>query len=546
LILASFLLMLLPGVGHSACLSGTATPQLLDVSSQLMQADSPRVREALRRLYQAEPGTLLWSVEGRPTSQAAAIVAILENAHDRGLRPGDYDAATRRSELTALTLHPGAPVEARSFDVSLSRSVLRLLEHLHMGRVDPRKLGFDIPESHADLDLAALIIGVSQSPDVSATVAGAEPRYVGYVRLASALKRYRGHAQNPDLRPPPQRSTTLRPGDLYPDAPSLRRLLVAFGDLPPHSPIARDSTGAELYAGAMVEAVKSFQRRHGLSQDAQVGPATMAQLRVPIADRVRQMELTLERWRWLPDHPPSRYIVVNIPAFRLALFEDDPTAGRPELTMNVIVGQAGARRTPIFTNVMREVVFRPYWDVPLNIARNELLPIIRRNPAYMERNAFEIVRGGDEGATIYRPTAANLDLVAAGILRIRQRPGPSNALGLVKFVFPNRYNVYMHDTPTKSLFDQVRRDFSHGCIRLGEPAELAVAVLRGQPEWGAAAIESAMSGTRTQRIRLARPVAVYVLYATAIVDGAGAIMFLPDLYGHDAALARILGASPVR
>jgi murein L,D-transpeptidase YcbB/YkuD len=253
----------------------------------------------------------------------------------------------------------------------------------------------------------------------------------------------------------------------------------------------------------------------------------------------------MERWRWLPDRPPPRHAVVNIPAFRLYAFEDDSVARRPAMAANVIVGEArGRHNTPMFSATLREIVFRPYWEVPPRIARNELVPIMRRNPTYFHAEGFEIVRGYDDAAATYPPTAANLARVTAGTLRLRQRPGPENALGLVKFVFPNRFNVYLHDTPAKELFDRARRDFSHGCIRLQSPAAFAEFVLSGQEPWTHEAIDSAMHGDRTLRVKVDRPVVVYVVYATAAADDTGVAYFYDDLYGHDARLATLLGAAP--
>jgi murein L,D-transpeptidase YcbB/YkuD len=268
----------------------------------------------------------------------------------------------------------------------------------------------------------------------------------------------------------------------------------------------------------------------------------MGQLRVPMSQRVRQIEITLERWRWLPDHPPARYAVVNIPAFRLYVFEGDSLGDNPVLGMKVIVGKSqGRHATPVFTGVMRDVVFRPYWDVPPRIARNELVPRIRRNPGYFASEALEIVReGGDGVVPTLPPTSENLARVAAGTLRLRQRPGPDNSLGLIKFVFPNDYNVYLHGTPAQHLFERARRDFSHGCVRTEDPNALAEFVLRGQEEWNRSTIEAATLGDRTIRVAVARPVTVYVWYATVVARGA-VTYFYPDLYGRDASLGRALG-----
>lgn len=505
---------------------------------------------ALSQLYERGNLALIWTAGGRPTRQALASLEVLRQAASLGLEPSDYDAdalaadASRLADSTTGDQTNDVAALAR-FDVGLSRSVLRLIVHLSVGRVDPRSLGFALPRPDT-LDLAGIALGVGRAADARAAILAAEPPYVGYAALERMLARYRVLAADSTLRPPPRPRGTLRPGDAYDGALALRRLLAALGDLPPAASSA-DSADETHYTPDLVDAVEAFQRRHGLDADGIVGPATMAQLRVPLAQRVVQIELTLERWRWLPHHPPDRYLVVNIPGFHLYAFEHDPTAAHPELDMKVILGRTqGRRATPVFVGTMRQVVFRPYWDVPLSIARGELVPLMRSRPGYAAQQSLEIVRGGDTDATIYPVTAANLARVESGALRLRQRPGPDNALGPVKFVFPNAHNVYLHGTPEQELFARARRDFSHGCIRVEDPAALAALVLRGQAGWDRAAIDSAMHGTRTRRVTLQRPVEVFILYATAVVDWNGVISFYPDLYGHDAALARTLARAASR
>lgn len=499
-------------------------------------------QRALGRLYPRDDARPLWIGATGPTAQAMQVIDALTSAPARGLRAPDYDGDGLRATATMLLgLSSTDAVGATRFDVALSEAAVRFVADLHLGRVEPNAMRFDLPDSHEDLDLAAMVLAVSHASDVAAAIGAAEPPFAGYVALRRALAGYRALAADSTLRPPAAAPGSVHPGDRYADLPMLRRLLVALGDLAATESTVVD-TAEHTYAGAIVAALAAFQERHGLEPDSIIGPATLAQLRVPLSRRVEQIELTLERWRWLPDRPPARYAVVNVPAFRLSVFEDDSIAQAPALSMKVIVGEAEGRHdTPVFSGTMREIVLNPYWDVPLRIAQRELVPLFRRSLSVFVRDSFEIVRGSDDDAVVYPPTAANLARVAAGTLLLRQRPGPANALGAVKFVFPNRYNVYLHGTSAPELFAASKRDFSHGCIRVEKPVALAELVLRRQAPWNRAAIDSAIDAKRTRRIRLEQPVEVFVLYGTVAVRG-GVVHFYRDLYGHDRALARALDA----
>ncbi len=523
-------------------------------------------RDDLMRLHDGAGGQLIWTIDGRPTAQAHRFLGRLRALGDRGLRPAEYDAEALTRWTTGLGAQPSNDVTALArFDVALSLAAMRAIAHLHAGRIDPHTLGFDLPRVHDRTDLPALALDIARSDDVERTMDAFEPPYADYRRLTRLLARYRGLVADSTLRPPRAPPGVLRPGDPYDDAPALRLLLAAFGDLPspggeadeqlaerrhtdavqgsgPSTVRSVDSSGDSLrYDVALVDAVTSFQRRHGLVPDGILGPATVAALRVPLGHRVAQIELTLERWRWLPDSPSPRYVLVNIPAFRLDLFDPAVAGEHPALTMKIIAGAArGHHETPVFLGTMREVVFRPYWDVPLSIARAELVPAARRDPTYLERQQLEIVHGGDDDAVMHAPTPGNLDRVVAGTLRLRQRPGPDNALGLIKFIFPNAHRVYLHGTPATQLFSHARRDFSHGCIRIEDPNALAGHVLRDQAGWNRAAIDAAAQGTVTRRIEVREPLGVYVFYATAVADADGLAYFLPDIYGHDARLREVL------
>jgi murein L,D-transpeptidase YcbB/YkuD len=498
-------------------------------------------------MYERAAWQPLWLVDASPSRQAFQVVDYLTDVESRGLRPTDYDADALRAMVVAGgTWRTSSSAMARA-DVAISRSLLRLLTHLRTGRVDPAVVGFDMPNADDGIALAKLAVDVSRASDVPAMIATAEPPYDDYRALVRALARYRELAADSTVRLPPNVNRSIRPGDHYDGVPELRRLLTVLGDLAPATADASATVGTEQYAGELLDAVVAFQRRHGLEPDGIIGKSTMAQLRVPLAQRVRQIGLALERWRWLPHVPPERFVLVNIPAFLLYAFERESVEWKA-LAMKVIVGQArGRHHTPIFAGAMREVVFRPYWDVPPRIARNELLPIIRRQPNYMEREGLEIVRGTDENAMLYPATAENLAKVAAGTLRLRQRPGEKNAVGLIKLVFPNRYNVYLHGTPEQHLFTAARRDFSHGCIRVESPSLLAEFVLSDGEAWSRSAIDSAARGATTLRVNVVRPARVFVYYLTASADDKGIPRFYPDVYGHDAVLEKALGmmeASP--
>ena len=508
--------------------------------------DLARYRPALLRVYADSTARGIWVAGAKFTRQADALLAELVAAQARGLRPSDYDAESLARAATIL--RSGAPgatqgAELLRIDARLTLSAMRLMDHAHRGRADPRSLGFAFPRAHGQHDYARLVVALSRAPDVHAMLDSLEPPFSRFRALEGLLSRYRTLAADSTLSALPKLSSPVRPGERWNGMPALQRLLVALGDI-------TAATAASLHAendsfsDALVEGVKHFQQRHGLAPDGTIGTATLAQLRTPLIKRVAQIELTMERWRWLPDITSRRIVVVNIPAFRLYAFDRTTAVGgeRPVERMDVIVGSAYQRRhTPVFTGEVRYVVFHPYWDVPASIARNEEIPRLRRDPGYAERVGLEIVRGGDVGATVYPISNANLQRVAAGTLRLRQRPGPRNALGSVKFVFPNQYSVYLHGTPAQSLFARTRRDFSHGCIRVSDPARLAEFVLKDEAAWDGARIEGAMREPgRLLRVTLDRPLPVYILYATAVADDDGVPFFYADLYGHDAALARAL------
>lgn len=478
------------------------------------------------------------SPDGQPTRLANEALALLADAASDGLDPNDYDVAALATRAAAMARDGADAAGQQAFSTALQRSLLRYLQHLHSGRVDPRRLGFRLPPRSPQADgAAALLLTLDQRP-LPETVQALRPPYAQYQALRKVLAHYRQLAADATLVPPALPAKTVRLDDPLPSAPALARLLVALGDLPADTPTAPDRFDA-----ALSEGVRRFQARHALEPDGLIGKTTRAALTTPLSQRVRQIELAMERMRWLSPSPGRRFIAINIPTFRLWAWDPAAPADTPPLTMSVIVGKALNTRTPVLQEDMRYLIFRPYWNVPRSIVRDELLPKIRRDAGVLARDQMEIVRGESDNAAIVPPTPDNLALLEQGALRLRQRPGDHNSLGLVKFMFPNDHNVYLHGTPAQRLFQRTRRDFSHGCVRVEDPVALAQWVLREQPEWTRERIEAAMNGQQSQRVDLLQPISVLLFYTTAyLAPENGQLQFASDIYGHDKRLEQALQA----
>lgn len=491
----------------------------------------PDYRGELERLYGPRGNAALWLEGARPTREAGAAAAALADARAKGLDPLDYDAPMLGEKLRLLEARvPASAQELALFDTALSVALLRLVSDLHIGRVRPRNVEFgrDVPPQ--PFEFATLVAEAVRRGRVGDAVAEAEPAFHAYRRMLNALHLYQALAGDPRAAPVAL-APTLRPGDPLPAAGALAGFLRALGDLPPGA-----TPAADRYDAVLAGAVERFQRRHGLEPDGVIGPLTARALAVPPAARLRQIELALERFRWIPDVAPQRFVFVHVPAFELAAYEGfDPPEG-PALSMRVVAGRAGRTPTPVLGAAMKRVVFGPYWNVPRSIVAAEMLPKIERDPGYLAAEELEILAGD----AVLPPAEESVALLAAGKARLRQRPGPKNALGRVKFLFPNPHDVYLHDTPAQTLFRAARRDFSHGCVRVEQPEALARWVLADQPEWGPEAIAAALALPRETRVAVRSPILVLLFYASAHARADGSVSFYEDLYGHDAALERAL------
>ena len=478
------------------------------------------VWSAVQSFYRTRDYALAWVVAGRVSPEGAAVARLAAGAEADGLGGGGYPLAAAGPRLVAAAFN-GAPASDADAvrDVQLTFAFLKYAADLG-GRFDPKAAGPFWLTRPQPADVAPWLEQALRSGRVVEAFEALSPDHAGYAGLKDALARYRAVERAggwPELPP----RLALRRGSRSPHLATLRTRLVAEGDLPPSS----TAGAAGVYGAELVEAVKRFERRHGLAADGALDAATVAALNVPVRDRIRQIELNLERWRWLPRDLGRRYVVVNVPSFDLGGWE----GGRRALAMRVVTGKPDSP-TMVFSDDMTTVVFSPYWNVPSTIAADEIIPAVLRDPGYLHRNNLELVRGSQ---------VVGRAALLRGDVQIRQRPGTRNALGLVKFVFPNPFNVYLHDTPADALFARPGRAFSHGCIRVEKPFELARWVLSGLARWTPAAIRAAMQSGRERQLALPEPIPVYITYQT-VTAGPDGVFFWPDVYGHDRAQMPLL------
>lgn len=507
------------------------------VDRVLSSADHPGLRwgtipdavPALQSLYDDEPDRLFWFDGTTPSPALEPTLAALAAAGDHGLDADDYDARALVEQWSQQRNDAWAPADRALFDVGVSVAAVRMLKAVFVGRVDPATIywGYDVKTKKADF--ATLLQEVRSGKSLATALDTLSPQVTHYARARHTLAAYKqlAAAGEPARVPAlPKGRSKVAAGQSWEGIADLAVRLRTVGDL------ATDvGVDGDVYSAPLVEAVTRFQERHGLDTDGTIGAGTIGALNVSLAERVRQIELAMERMRWLPVLSEQPNVFVNLPLFRM--WATDPTTGDEPLRMNVVVGKSLGHQTPIFVEQMEYVIFRPYWTPPHGIAVKEIVPHIRRDPSYFARENLEIVASGEDSAPTFEPTPENLSKVVAGRLHLRQRPGPKNSLGLAKFIFPNADDVYMHGTPALQLFSRARRDFSHGCIRLEDPARFAEWVLRDQPEWTRQKIDAAMQGTKPVRVNLTHPLTVVLFYDTVHVNSEGVVSFVRDIYDDD-------------
>jgi len=488
---------------------------------------------SVAQVYEQNGFKPLWLVDGQLTSKGRSAIEILSQSPEKGLNPEDYDVPRLRERLLDGSNSDSLGYRnSGALDVSLTIDLMRYASALHQGRIHPCQAHFAIRAKDL-LDPGAFVREyLSSDQNLAQHLAKIEPPFRGYSSTLAALVRYQQLASQPEPPMPKRPPHPLKRGDRYSDLPALTSRLRMLRDL---KTVAPGTTAAQIYDGPVFEAVKRFQWRHGLAETGTLDFATYQALTTPVASRVEQLKLTLERWRWLPS-TITPAIVVNLPEFELRAFDEDKQMA---LRMRVIVGKAYRHRTPVFEDQLNSVIVRPPWNVPLSIQKSEIVPQARKDPAYLrEHDLIAIDQKGQAVAWVSEQDLLNR--LESGNLRLRQLPGPSNSLGLLKFDFPNEYSVYLHGTPANELFSKARRDFSHGCIRVEDPISLAEWVLRRQGDWNRERIVEACAGIRTLRIPVSSPISVLVLYGTAVVENDGEVRFFNDIYGYDAELRKAL------
>jgi L,D-transpeptidase YcbB len=509
----------------------------------LKQSDFSNRTEDLDALYKQANYQPLWLGNAHSAKNTADALDLLANAATQGLIQENYDTETLRKKYSlALTLAPTAYRDLALYDTALSIAVLRFLHDLHYGRVNPQGINFNLLLREKKLtDLPALIkdsLALNTVPQLPLLV---EPKLQQYQKLKSALATYRYIAAKlPTFNFIVKGK--LRPGEHHPQLAELSQFLASVGDLPEDTSINTIEKSPK-YTANIVAGVKKFQLRHGQHADGTIGSSTAAAINEPLTQRVKQIELAMERLRWLPELSVGRSIIVNIPAFQLWAIDDIGNAIPSITNMRVVVGKALKNQTPVLMAQMSFIEFMPYWNVPQTILKDEILPKLIRNPGYLSSQNMEVVSSFGNSA---KPVSLNSDAIEKlkrGVYRVRQRPGNRNSLGKVKFIFPNKDDVYLHDTPSNSLFSKSRRDFSHGCVRVETPKVLAEFALKNQGNWNADTIKKAMRTQAMQHVVLKDPIPVLFFYTTSFVDQNNNLAFYQDIYGHDAVLLEALKKS---
>ena len=487
-----------------------------------------------------------WVDDGKPSKQATAFIQQFQDAAKKGLNPEDFDASLWSGRVAKLS--GGNDDDIALFDASMTVSVMRYISDLRIGRVNPTHFNFDINTQDKKYDLPEFVSdNAVDADDVATLVKSVEPDNEQYRKTEDALVKYldlaKQQAANPGLQV--QLPTVTKPvavGGSYEALAPLADRLALEGDYAgnPTSHASAQPAAQPVFAQDLSDGVKHYEERHGFTEDGKLTPQVIASLNIPMSVRVQQLDDSLERWRWLPNEYVNSPLMVNLPEFVLRGYQGDGAGHSLDFTMKVVDGKAlGEHDTPVFTREMKYLIFRPYWTVPMSIVKKELAGHIAKSGiGYLASKNFETV--DSKGEVVPAEAAA----VLRGGQMVREKPGPKNSLGLVKFMFPNEYDIYLHSTPQPELFSRTRRDFSHGCVRVQHPDELAVWVLKRSNtggDWDLPKVQDAMNGDQdNHQINLKQSLPIVIFYLTAYPEENGEVHFFDDIYGYDKELETVL------
>lgn len=503
------------------------------------EKERARAWDEMRRFYDKRQYSPAWVTERGLRPQAEELLQAIDGTVAEGLEPSRYQRdrlATLVQEIAELRSYddPEAQRRLAYADMHLTYTYLTLASHVATGRQQPTTLRIDWYTKPRNVDLdSRLEKALADEGNLVESLRTLRPPEEGYKPLVDALNRYREIAKQGGWPMVPEGE--MKQGARGPAVAALRARLRAEGYL---SGEQQDQDA--VYDQALAGAVAAFQKRHGFDPTGVVDKDTLEDLNVPVEARLQQIQLNLERWRWMPSDLGERYIRVNIPEFKMALVE----GGKPTLEMRVVVGKAQQNRTPVFSDKMTYLELNPAWNLPPGIVAEEIVPASGGDPGYLARKNLEVVQGYDDPQPV---DPYSIDMAQLGSngspYRLRQRPGPDNPLGQVKFMFPNEHDIYLHDTPADHLFAKEERAFSHGCIRLERPMELANVLLKGS-EWTPEKLQAVLASGEQTTVSLPKPLPVHLLYFTAWVDESGTLQFRRDVYGHDTKLAKALAEEP--
>ncbi len=503
---------------------------ILDTPQASIEHDFIAMQNSLREIYVAGAYRPLWTSRDK----IQQLIAVLEGSVEHGLQPTDYHLPVIQHLIETRESMPG-PAAIAALDVLLSDGLMLYIHHRRYGKVKAGNLYPEFNFTHdvsVGLQATELIQQALVTNDLAAFIDTHSPTFSYYEAIRQQLLHYQTIASHGGWPSVPS-GPTFRKDDRDPRVIALRNRLLVTGELQASSSDAEDLFGGELFNDELVQAVKAFQSLHGLDTDGIVGKQTLAAMNVGVETRVDQLRLSLERLRWIAQDLGDEFIAVNIAGFQLSYVKGRDIAW----TTRVIVGSP-YRKTPVFRSLLTYVEFNPTWTIPPTILRKDTIPTIRKDPGYLAAHNISVI---DHSGHVVDPSTINWNAIGKNVpFILRQEPGPDNTLGQVKFIFPNPYFVYMHDTPHRALFDQSLRTRSSGCIRVENPFELAKLVLQEQQDFKPADIQGILDSGIRQRVFLDEPLPVLILYLTAALDASGEVRFYQDVYDRDAAVLRLL------